>query len=97
MKKINLKKPLMVFGTQCVDQNGKVIMIHEAVANALAQGRSAQPAKSMSIATRLFETGVVELDQPDIDFLLLALNQSGYGTDLLIDTAEKLIKEQTSK
>lgn len=97
MKKINLKTQLTAFGKPCNDHIGKPILINEVIANALVQGRSSQPAKMMSIATRLYEKGEVELDQPDVDFLLQAITSSQQITDLVIATTEQMIKEQTAE
>lgn len=96
MHKINLKKPLTVFGKPAHDQNGP-ILINEAIANGLIQGRSSNPAKMMSICLRLHDQGEVELDDTDLEFLKNAINQCQAVTDLLIATVLDEIGKQTKK
>lgn len=96
MNKINLKKPLTVFGKPAHDGSGP-ILINEAIANCLIQGRSSNPAKMMSICIRLHDQGKVELDDQDLEFLKNAVNQCQTATDLLIASVLKEIDEQTKK
>jgi hypothetical protein len=96
MHKINLKKPLTVFGNPAHDGSG-AILINEAIANCLIQGRTSNPAKNMSICLRLHDQGELELDDHDLEFLKSTINQCQTATDLLIGTVLKEIEEQTKK
>lgn len=94
MKKINFKKPLLVFGKPAADELGP-IMIHESLANCLIQGQSGNPMKMNSICTRIYEKGEVELDDQDFEFLKSAIKSNRIGNDLILSAALSEIEIQT--
>jgi hypothetical protein len=96
MKKINLKKPLTVFGRITLDEHGKSIMLNELIAGGLAQINSGNAAKNMSIALRLYENGEVELDDVDFETFKNNLKQIRTLTDAVIYQVENEIKNQVS-
>lgn len=86
MKKINLKKQLVIFGKPVVDDQGP-IMINESLANLLIQMGSGNAVKMMSICIRLHDSGELELDDTDFEFLksnVKKLEQKEIGADMLI-------------
>lgn len=86
MKKINLKKPLQIFGQPVHDENGP-ILISQAVARLLVQDRSANPIKMTSICLRLHDVGEVELDETDFNFLKNAVENCKIASDMLVAAA----------
>jgi hypothetical protein len=96
MKKINLKKQLLAFGTPCVDQNGSFIMMNQAIANCLIQGNSGNPVKMMSICIRLYDIGILELDEQDLGFLKSNISKCQTATDLLLSATLQEIDEQSN-
>ena len=97
MNKINLKKQLTIFGKPCQDEVGNPIFLSESIANCLIQGRSSQPAKMMSICVRLHDTGELDLDDQDLEFLRKSVEGAQNATDLLVASVLKEIEEQVKK
>jgi len=96
MNKINLKKPLTVFGKPVADKIG-VVMINESLANVLIQGKSDNPMKMMTLCTKLYEQGEIELDDEGVEWLIKNIKASQIASDMLIGTVLSEIKKQTDE
>jgi hypothetical protein len=96
MKKINLKKQLLAFGAPCIDQSGNFIMMNQAIASCLIQGNSGNPVKMMSICIRLHDSGILELDAQDLEFLKSNISKCQSATDLLLSATLQEIDEQSN-
>lgn len=54
------------------------LTLKDAIANSLALSSTPDPARTMSIATRIYESnGSIELDQPEIDYAIQLITMSG--------------------
>lgn len=87
--KLNLKKPIK-------DLRGKAIegsLMSETLANILVGGKSGNPAKAISLATRLIDKGELDIDKPDTDFLRVVINESPNAVDLVAHRLIEAIEE----
>ena len=77
MLSLDLKKPLLhVDGTTLKNETGKELEIAFELANVLAVSRSGNPIKIWGWATTLASSGVIQLDDADIDELKRVIEQS---------------------
>jgi hypothetical protein len=83
MNKLNLTKPVNGLDGKAIKDGEEELKISKVLANALAQSNQLEPIKFFDWAVRLFNDGVLEVDDTDLE-LIVNFVKSNKGLSVLV-------------